>query len=137
MTQKKIPGDRLVLALISAFRTLVFELSRKGVIDQDEFIAKLQETAITHRGAGDPNNLADAIHALSIHLQGSPDPYDLEHLLSSEGPACPSIDHRGKGRTGCRRGRTAPKSAPSSPRDISPSSSFVIVVISTTTFSKR
>ena len=71
---KKIPGDRLVLALISAFRTLVFELSRKGVINQDEFISMLQETAITHREHGDPNNLADAIHALSIHLQGSPDP---------------------------------------------------------------
>jgi hypothetical protein len=71
---KQIPGDRLVLALISAFRTLVFDLSRRGVIDQDEFIAMLQETAITHRETGDPNNLADAIHALSIHLQGMPDP---------------------------------------------------------------
>jgi len=57
-----IPGSRSV-----------FDLSRKGVIDQDEFIAMLQETAITHREAGDPNNLADAIHALSIHLQGMPD----------------------------------------------------------------
>jgi hypothetical protein len=71
---KKIPGDRLVLALISAFRTLVFDLSRKGVINQDEFILMLQETAVTQREHGDPNNLADAIHALSIHLQGSPDP---------------------------------------------------------------
>lgn len=71
---KKIPGDRLVLALISAFRALVFDLSRRGVIDQDEFIAMLQQTAITHRETGDPNNLADAIHALSIHLQGMPDP---------------------------------------------------------------
>ena len=71
---KKIPGDRLVLALISAFRTLVFDLSRKGVIDHDQFVAMLQETAITHREHGDPNNLADAIHAISVHLQGSPDP---------------------------------------------------------------
>jgi hypothetical protein len=71
---KKIPGDRLVLALISAYRTLVFDLSRRGVIDQDECIAMLQQTAITHRETGDPNNLADAIHALSIHLQGMPDP---------------------------------------------------------------
>ena len=71
---KKIPGDRLVLALISAFRTLVFDLSKRGVIDQDQFIAMLQETAITHREHGDPNNLADAIHAISVHLQGSPDP---------------------------------------------------------------
>ena len=71
---KKIPGDRLVLALISAFRILVFDLSRKGVIDRDEFVAMLQETAITHREAGDPNNLADAIHALSQHLHEMPDP---------------------------------------------------------------
>jgi hypothetical protein len=70
----KIPGDRLVLALISAFRTLILDLSRKGVINQDEFILLLQETAIDHRKHGDPNNLADAIHALSIHLQGSADP---------------------------------------------------------------
>lgn len=69
---EKIPGDRLVLAMISVLRTLIFELSRKGVIDQDEFILMVQQTAITHREAGDPNNLADAIHALSIHLQGSP-----------------------------------------------------------------
>jgi hypothetical protein len=68
---QKIPGDRLVLALISVFRTLVAELSRKGIIDPDEFVARVQETAILHRQAGDPNNLADAIHALSIHLQGS------------------------------------------------------------------
>ena len=72
MSDQKIPGDRLVLALISAFRTLIFDLSRRGVIDQDEFISLLQQTAIGHREGGDPNNLADAIHALSIHLQGSP-----------------------------------------------------------------
>ena len=70
----KISGDRLVLALISAFRTLVFELSRKGLIDQHEFIAMLQETAITHRVHGDPNNLAAAIDAISVHLQSMPDP---------------------------------------------------------------
>ncbi len=71
MEDKKIPGDRLVLALISAFRTLVFDLSRKGLIDQNEFVAMLQETAVTHREHGDPNNLADAIHAISVHLQES------------------------------------------------------------------
>jgi hypothetical protein len=74
VSDTKIPGDRLVLALISAFRTLVFDLSRKGVIDRDEFIGMLQESAITHREHGDPNNLADAIHALSVHLQSMPDP---------------------------------------------------------------
>lgn len=69
--QKKIPGDRLVLALISVFRTLVGELCRRGVLDRDEFIALVQQTAIVHRDAGDPNNLADAIHELSVHLDTS------------------------------------------------------------------
>ncbi len=73
MVQKKIPGDRLVLALISAFRMLVLDLSRRGVMDQDDFISLLQQTAVAHRETGDPNNLADAIHALSLHLQSSPD----------------------------------------------------------------
>ena len=68
---KKIPGDRLVLALISVLRTLIFELSKKGIIDPDEFVQLVQQTAISHRETGDPNNLADAIHALSVHLQGS------------------------------------------------------------------
>ena len=65
----KIPGDRLVLALISVVRTLVIELSKRGVLDAEEFALILQQTAATHREAGDPNNLADAIHALSEHLQ--------------------------------------------------------------------
>ena len=64
MSGDKIPGDRLLLAPISAFRTLSFDLSRRGVINQDEFIALLQQTAIGHREEGDPNNLADAIHAV-------------------------------------------------------------------------
>jgi hypothetical protein len=53
----------MLLALISAFRTLVLDLSRRGVIDADEFGL--------HREAAYPNNLADAIHALSEHLQDS------------------------------------------------------------------
>jgi hypothetical protein len=71
MNSKKVRGDKLVLALISAFRTLVVELSKKGIIDQDEFVALLQQTAIAHRDSGDPNDLADAIHALSVHLKDS------------------------------------------------------------------
>ena len=67
----KIPGDRLVLALISAFRTLVGELVKANVIDRDQFIGVLQQSAIAHRETGDPNNLADAIHAISIHLDTS------------------------------------------------------------------
>jgi hypothetical protein len=68
---RKVPGDRLVLGLLSAFRTLVIELSKKGVLDAHEFVQTLQETAIAHREAGDPNNLAGAIHAISEHLNDS------------------------------------------------------------------
>jgi hypothetical protein len=67
----KIPGDRLVLALISVLRTLILELSKRGVLDADEFVTILQQTAIAHREAGDPNKLADAIHAVSEHLHVS------------------------------------------------------------------
>ena len=67
----KIPGDRLVLATISVLRTLVLELSRRGLLDQGELVAILQTTAAAHREAGDPNNLADAIHAISEHLEDS------------------------------------------------------------------
>jgi hypothetical protein len=67
----KIAGDRLVLALISVMRTLILELSKRGVLDADEFVTILQQTAIAHREAGDPNNLADAIHAVSEHLHVS------------------------------------------------------------------
>jgi hypothetical protein len=67
----KIPGDRLVLATISVLRTLVLELSRRGVLDKDEFVHIIQQTAIEHREAGDPNNHADAIHAISEHLNSS------------------------------------------------------------------
>ena len=34
----KIPGDKLVLALISVVRTLVIELSKRGVLDAEELI---------------------------------------------------------------------------------------------------
>jgi hypothetical protein len=71
MASKKIPGDRLVLATISVMRTLIHELSARGIMDQAEFVTKLQTIAIAHRAAGDSNNLADAIHAISEHLSAS------------------------------------------------------------------
>jgi hypothetical protein len=71
MAAQKIPGDRLVLATISVLRTLVHELDRRGVLDQADFVATLQTIATTHRQTGDPNNLADAIQAISEHLEGS------------------------------------------------------------------
>lgn len=66
-----IPGDRLLLALISVVRTLVLDLSKRGVLDADEFVAQLQEVAATHRETGDPNDLADAILAISEHIHRS------------------------------------------------------------------
>lgn len=73
MDSEKIPGDRLILALISSFRLLVLLMDRKGLIEQEELIAMIQQVAAIHRETGDPNNLADAMHALSIHLMSSPD----------------------------------------------------------------
>jgi hypothetical protein len=71
MPAKKIPGDRLVLAMISVLRTLILDLASRGIMDHAEFAAKLQTIAIAHREAGDPNNLADAIYAISEHLLSS------------------------------------------------------------------
>ncbi|MGY4366713.1 hypothetical protein ACVW1A_002778 [Bradyrhizobium sp. LB1.3] len=70
-TSRKIPGDRLVLGMLSVLRTLVLELDRKGVLDANEFVQTVQETAIAHRETGDPNDLADAIHAISMQLHDS------------------------------------------------------------------
>jgi hypothetical protein len=61
-----------VLGMLSAFRTLVFLLAKNGTIDLDEYVTSLQQTAAQHRETGDPNNLANAIHAISIHIQSSP-----------------------------------------------------------------
>jgi hypothetical protein len=68
---QKIPGDRLVLGMLSAFRTLVLTLAEKEVIGLDEYVTALQQTAAEHRQTGDPNNLADAIHAISMHILSS------------------------------------------------------------------
>jgi hypothetical protein len=57
--------------MISAFRTLVLQLSENGALNLDEYITALQQTAAGHRQTGDPNNLADAIHAISMHILSS------------------------------------------------------------------
>jgi hypothetical protein len=76
----KISGDRLLLGLLSAFRTLIIELSNRGVIDQNEFVQALQETAEAHRRTGDPNRLADAIGAISLQISNSvPGPHSDIH----------------------------------------------------------
>jgi hypothetical protein len=71
METGKIPGDRLLLGLLSAFRTLVIELSKNGALDQNEFVHLLQQTAEAHRETGDPNRLADAINAISMQIATS------------------------------------------------------------------
>jgi hypothetical protein len=65
---KNIRADRYLLALISAFRTLAILLDKRGALSLDELVLTLKQTAAEHRTAGDPNNLADAIHAISEHL---------------------------------------------------------------------
>lgn len=75
---QKIPGDRLVLGMLSVLRTLVIELDRRGALDAADFVQTVQETAITHRQAGDPHNLADAIHAISMQLHDSIPGRDLD-----------------------------------------------------------
>jgi hypothetical protein len=61
-----------VLGLVSAFRTLVVMLSERNVLDIDEYVTALQQTAAEHRHAGGTNNLANAIHAISLHILSSP-----------------------------------------------------------------
>jgi hypothetical protein len=39
---KKIPADRLLFATISVLRTSLLDLSKRGVIDLDEFIDMIQ-----------------------------------------------------------------------------------------------
>jgi hypothetical protein len=68
----KIPADRLVIGLTSAFRTLVFMLAKNGAIGLDEYVISLQRVATEHRQTGDPDNLASAIDAISIHIQSFP-----------------------------------------------------------------
>lgn len=73
MDQKKIAGDRLVLGMLSVMRTLVLELHKNGAIDLTNFVTVVEQTAAAHREVGDPNNLADAIHAISEHIASSPE----------------------------------------------------------------
>ena len=61
----KIRGDKLVLGMLSVIRTLVVELDKSGAIQIGPFIATVDSTADTHRKLGDPNQLADAIQAIS------------------------------------------------------------------------
>jgi hypothetical protein len=73
MAGQKIPGDRLVLGLFSAFRTLVIELSKTDALDLDRYLQVLDETAEAHESSGDPNRLAAAIRAIRDHIGESAD----------------------------------------------------------------
>lgn len=68
---QKVRGDRLVLALVSCFRTLAVELDRRGAIDVRDLISSLESIAAGHRESGDPHQLADAIHMIAQHLSES------------------------------------------------------------------
>src|SRR4051794_39694694 len=57
--------------MLSVLPTLVIELDRRGALDAADFVQIVQETAVTHRQAGDPHNLADVIHAISMQLHDS------------------------------------------------------------------
>jgi hypothetical protein len=61
----KIRGDRLVLGLGSVVRTLIVDSHRRGLLDVDDFVFKVRQVAETHREMGDPNDLADALDAIS------------------------------------------------------------------------
>jgi hypothetical protein len=66
--------------ILSAFRTLVIELSKNGTLDLDNFVHVLQQTAEAHRESGDPNRLADAIYAISLQIATStPGPHSDTH----------------------------------------------------------
>jgi hypothetical protein len=56
------------------------ELSKNGALDLDGFVHVLQQTAEAHRGTGDPNRIADAIHAISLQIATSiPGPHSDTH----------------------------------------------------------
>ena len=56
------------------------ELSQNGSLDHEHFVYVLQQTAEAHRKTGDPNRLADAIDAISLHIADStPGPHSDIH----------------------------------------------------------
>jgi hypothetical protein len=67
----KIRGDKLVLATVSVLRTLIVELDRAGAMSVATFLAALDDSVAAHREGGDPNQLADAIQAITSHLRES------------------------------------------------------------------
>jgi hypothetical protein len=68
---KRIRGDKLVFGTISILRTLIVELDKAGAIKLDSLLAAIDDTVTTHREHGDPNQLADAIEAIRMHISES------------------------------------------------------------------
>jgi hypothetical protein len=58
-----ISVDRMVLALISVVRTLVLELSEKGLLEVQDFVIKLQQVADAHRGRFASRRMLRAAHS--------------------------------------------------------------------------
>jgi hypothetical protein len=51
--KKKIPASSFLFAMLSAYRTLALLLDKRGVLQLDELILALQQTAAAHRESGD------------------------------------------------------------------------------------
>jgi hypothetical protein len=67
----RIRGDKLVLAMLSVLRTLIFELDKAGALSGSTFLTAIDDTVVAHREHGNPNQLADAIEAIASHIQDS------------------------------------------------------------------
>ena len=57
---QKLKGDRLVLGMLSAFRTLVWTLSKNGAIDLTSMSIRFNRQRPNTERQATPNNLANA-----------------------------------------------------------------------------
>ena len=71
---RKVPADRLVLALVSVLRTLIHELHKERAIEVGSLLAALDASIAAHRERGDPNELSDAIEMITQHIRDSISP---------------------------------------------------------------
>jgi len=71
---RKVPADRVVLALVSVLRTLIHELHKERAIEIGSLLAALDSSIAAHRERGDPNELSDAIEMITQHIRDSISP---------------------------------------------------------------
>ena len=71
---RKVPADRVVLALVSVLRTLIHELHKERAIEIHSLLAALDASIAAHRERDDPNDLADAIEMITQHVRDSISP---------------------------------------------------------------